>query len=554
LLRDEASNLAYWTSKPAVAGLGLDFPPVASAADRATVAHMKRGEFRPSAGFPWLPIGVPPPWGENPLGQSAWDHYRHALTWLMPLVNVWLADGDGEAGELVFRVIADWQKHNAVYPGASPYSWHDHESAARIRNCLRIWGLYRRSTEPDESRAAMLLGLIHAHAEFVAGGRTYAPRSNHGFVQNVSLIEAAVCLPEFHAAETWRAVGDARMAQYVQENFSAVGFHLEQSPGYHRFVGTKLGALVKLLAENGQAPVPGLAAAARRAVAVWPYLLLPDGRVVNVGDTHVKRYRSALEGWPVFWDPNDVPQLGYPSHVLLDFAAGYAVFTACDPALRPRDPDTYVLFKCNAFEYTHAQRDALSFVLYGHGQSWLIDSGLYNYEEKDPARQYMRSARAHNVVLVDDVDHGFGQTALVASEHTAQADSAAARHELPRATHVRTLRFTPPAALDVLDELRARDEKPHRYTQLFHASPDLEVQIESERVIELRAKNGAACRIEQLGAIGQWQMITGQKVPYWQGWYSADVDQLVPAPVLTYSVEGAPGGVTFNTRITLISE
>lgn len=58
---------------------------------------------------------------------------------------------------------------------------------------------------------------------------------------------------------------------------------------------------------------------------------------------------------------------------------------------------THLVLKSGFLSNYHRQDDDTSFVLYAYGEDWLIDSGLYKYEEKDPYRIYMRSSDAHNL-------------------------------------------------------------------------------------------------------------------------------------------------------------
>ena len=76
--------------------------------------------------------------------------------------------------------------------------------------------------------------------------------------------------------------------------------------------------------------------------------------------------------------------------------------------MRGRKPSSfnetvYLVLKSGFLSRVHRHEDDLSIILYGHGEDWLIDSGLYRYQEDDPLRRDMRSAPAHNIAIVDDV-------------------------------------------------------------------------------------------------------------------------------------------------------
>jgi hypothetical protein len=570
ILDPAAREPAYWRAKPALAETLLFSPrPSADSADREALARMLRGEVQVSRYYPWLAIGVPPPWDDNPLNDETWDFYRHTLQWVAPLVHVWVADGDDAALQLARRVITDWIEENPEPRGASPLAWREHPVSYRARLLAWFWELYRTRDSFDWEFGQTLLDAMYRHGRFLAEPTNYEYGSNHGLEMDGALLATAVTLPELADAAAWRELALRRMTDYVEDNFSPKGFHFEQSPGYHWYVVSRLSEIIHDARINGLELPPEVEEVARRAVAVWPYLVRPDGSIPNVGDSQTtfgSDWRKHLRTW---WR-DDVPARAGSSlpqtrlgvghgeaapagrgEFVLSFEAGYAVFTSYALDDDRPNTDTHVLFRCNAFEYTHAQNDALSFTLYGLGRDWLVDSGLYNYDEQSPGRRYMRSARAHNVVLVDEGDFESGRIELKDWDRTSRHDSVTVSHELPRARHLRSLRYIWPRRVEITDELSATDGRPHAYSQVFHVAPDLKVKVVSAQHVELVAQSGDACVIEQLGQAGEWRIIRGQKRPYWQGWYSARFLELVPNATLYYTTPRMSSCV-FETRVWLV--
>lgn len=560
-LDSKTPNLEYWRRKPLPRELlshSLDVNP--GAQGREAAARMRAGWFRPTELFDELRLGVPPPWDKNPPGSNTWDLARHSLRWMKPLVEVWRTTGDAECLALAQRIVRDWRVHNARFPGSSEQVWGSHAPANRMRVLCWFWELYRTSDALEERFARELLELIRLHGDFLARGITYRPRLNHGMEQNLALLEAAFVLAELPDAQRWQKVAHRRLRKYVSDNFSPEGFLLEQSPGYHWFVLEKLGALARFLRVNELPTISGVDETARRAASVWPYLVKPNNRLVNIGDTHVASAQPHRRRWERWWGAGNEPETAASTHrgprpepgeFVLSFKAGYAIFTAYPRDAAQPEPDTYALFKCNAFEYAHYHRDALSFVLYGLGRDWLIDSGSYNFMETAPERIYMRSARAHNLVLVDEADFELGPVKLLDHGRTAEGDFVQAQHRLPKAVHTRTFHFRPPASVEIRDHLVARDRRPHRFSQLLHVAPGVRVQIVSERRVHLVAADGRTCVIEQGGTPGSWRVVTGQKRPYWQGWYSPGFERIEAAPVLYYTNREPARECRFETSIRL---
>ena len=188
----DAARLPYWRAKPLPNELaGLSLKPRVTDAVRADAERLKAGQFRPFRNFEWLPLGVPPPWDDNPVGSPTWDLWRHTLSWIEPLVATWRTDGDQDSLRLIQDIVRDWSSHNNAPPGASRQAWSDHASAERLKNLCRIWELYRTSPAPDIEFSRLLLEQINAHAEFIASGVNYNGKSNHGLMQNVALLQAA---------------------------------------------------------------------------------------------------------------------------------------------------------------------------------------------------------------------------------------------------------------------------------------------------------------------------------------------------------------------------
>jgi len=495
---------------------------------------------------------------------DTYDLYKHTLEWLTSLINCWKCQGDDESLALVVRTICDWNAVNWRPPGASRFAWSDHAAAARLKLLCWFWELYRCDDRFDFEFGRLLLGMVYQHALSMTAPALYNPKSNHGLQMDAALLSAAATFTEFRAAAGWRKLAERRLTDYLRDNFSSTGFHMEQTPSYHWYTLSHLGNIASLLRDNDQAVPEMLMGTLRKAAAVWPYLLRADGSLPNVGDNTARlgpadwreRVAHLLDG-PV---PEPAPSTLPPGHplagsFLLDFEVGYAVFTAYQVCHgRPVNdmPDTHLLFRCNSSKgWAHHHIDALSFELYGLGRDWLVDSGRFNYQNEMPERRYMRSARAHNVVLVDGRDFGDHPLTLLDFGRGPNGDFVAVQHDRPQARHTRRVDFVPPYALRITDVLESADGQPHEYSQLFHVVPGLDVEVLPDDQVHICAPDGSRCTIAQRGVVGSWSVIAGQYEPFVQGWYSATFNDLQPSPVLYYTVPATPSRCVFITDIRL---
>ena len=561
LSEPRAATFEYWQQKPPLAEMiGLSLSPRLSTTRRRQAEDLKVGLFSPYRHYEWLSVGVPPPWDKNPANSPTYDLWQQTLVWIEPLVAQWLVEDDAESLALIKQIVRDWQEHNSIPPGASQYAWNDHAIAERLDHFCWLWELYRQNDDNDETFARLLLEMIYAHAASIDSGATYRGESNHGLMQNVALLHAAAILPEFKAAADWHATVAERMRAYIEDNFSAEGFHLEQAPSYHGFVAAQIGSIVRFLRVNSLPAMPQVEADARRVASVMPYLRRPDRHYVGVGDSWDVSPRDLENDWQR-WFGDDLPHpaastspnpRNTPGEFVLSFDAGYAIFTAYDIDDPQPAYDTHMFFKCNAFPYVHNHVDALSFVLYGLGHDWLIDSGVHSHDNV-PERHYVISARAHNLVLVDDSNSPLGEVELIDHARTVEGDIVTARHHLPQATHTRSMRFMPPYAVHVKDTLQATDGRQHEFAQVFHIDARHELRVVSDRRVEILAADGARCVLEQTADAGKWQIITGQEEPYWQGWFSPGYNELEPSPALYYRLTAPCQSATFTTEIQLFA-
>jgi hypothetical protein len=546
VLTDPAqADAAYWRKKPVLAApFGLVFYwPTLPNGDAETVARFKAGEFQAHPYFPWKPLGVPPDWRDNPFGNRSFDLWRHSLRWTEPLVNQWIIQDDAESLSLMKRILADWIRNNSSPDQAPGLAWYDHAVSERLRVFCWFWELWRKTPDFDWDFARILLASIYQHMVYQADEKHYLPRSNHGLLTDESLLAAAITFPEFQSSAGWLALADKRLARFAETNFDAQGFNLEQSPSCHWFVVRELSEIAAFLRANQHPVPPVVSQVVKRAISVWPHLIRPDGSLPSAGDSVARLKQDWRQTMRDSWGSEIPPPA--PSTVpgprpdagtfLLSFEVGYAIFTSYRMGEPGPDSDTHVLFRCNSWSYSpHCHKDALSFELFALGREWLVDSGVFHYEYT-PERAYMRSARAHNVVLLDNRDFKFHPIRLVDFGRTPDGDFVVARHELPQATHTRRFEFLPPRLIRLTDELQSSDARPHRYTQLFHVAPGLEVEIVSPEMVRLSASDGSVCTIEQAGDGGEWSVITGQKQPYVQGWYSRQYNELEPSPALYYT-------------------
>lgn len=513
------------------------------------------GRFRPAHRFPEEVLGFPPPWHERFQTDDNWLSVLHGLEWLVPLVHAHA--GDPAKGYLAQAVLAiqDWILHNPFRRAPSRFSWHDHATAKRLRLFAWFWECYRGSDAFDDGFARLLLASVYQHVRYQMDDRNYRPNSNHGLEGIGSLWAAALTFPFFADAPDWEQTAAARLEQWIGDNLSPAGFHMEQSPSYHWFVLVRLAALDRFLRANNREPTT-LSEATGRAARVWPYLLKPNGVIPTVGDSSPSapaNWQNALKWrWgreaPAPAESTTAPGRSHAGAFVICARAGYAIMLSSPSPIEAGEYDTYVLFRCRAFESPHCHYDALSFILYGLRRDWVVDSGYLSYHEWDPRRWYLRSPRAHSLVIAGTSDIRTQANECVEWGRTAEGDYVVSYHDLSTVRHTRRVLFTPPHQLTITDHMQPARRRKVQWSQLFQLAPDLEVEIVSDAEAHLLAPDGARCAIRQ-SVPGRWRVARGEERPRLQGWFSKNYGEWEPTTTLIF--QPAPGEMAVESVLTL---
>jgi uncharacterized heparinase superfamily protein len=223
-----------------------------------------------------------------------------------------------------------------------------------------------------------------------------------------------------------------------------------------------------------------------------------------------------------------------------------------------------VLFDCGDLGFgplaAHGHADALSFTLRAFGVDIFIDPGTYDYFTFPAWRDYFRSTRAHNTVVVDGADQSvmtgpfmWGRRANarpVRWLQEAQGGEIVAEHDgyarlTSPASHRRTLVLSGTArSLTIRDEISTAGK--HDLALYFHLSEHCEIISRSANVYTLRAGGRVLTfEVDQQLAV---ESVQGCDQPL-GGWVSRGYHQKTPAATLIARVQHR-GNATFVCRIT----
>ena len=517
-----------------------------------------------------------------------WEPSRHLH--LPVLGRAYRATGDTRYVTAALDHIDSWI---AQCPFGVGMQWRSPlEVAIRAINWTCFIGLAEPSGLLTGSVRSRLLHALDCHVGEVA--RKYSKGSsanNHRIGEAAGVFIATSCVPGLTgAAAHQQASRQILSAEILAQNY-ADGGNREQAFGYHLFVLQFL-ILARLTAERTGQAMPRsfddrlhqmieFAAAVTDGGPAPMYGDADDGYVVDLGGRNcggrelVAVGRALLRRHPVGQDGDAEPLrwLFRASDATPQVAAA-----SIDPPLESKAfPDTglYLLqwgkpgkadsasaaFDCGELGFgaiaAHGHADALSVTLRAFGEDVFVDPGTYDYFRYPEWRDYFRSTRAHNTIVIDDLDQSVmlgpfmwgeravsrclewhpGPLARVVAEHDGYArlsDPVLHRRALEMDSGARTFAIT--------DTLEMKGE--HRVQLFFHVSERARVRRSGDCQFIIAVAGGTVTL--DLDTQMTTTMREGSEQPI-AGWVSRGYHRKGPAVTIEASMT-ARGPLTLHSR------
>lgn len=467
----------------------------------------------------------------------------HALHWVRELVDAY-----GLTRNRAYldrgKALAERWMDECLYTERWSHVWDPHATGFRAIILCQMWAACRESEPPGSPFMRDLLAAIVRHAEKLERDRFYHADHNHGMAQAYALFMIGLLFREHRKAPAWTDLGRARLEAQMRDNVSAEGLHREHSPYYQFFVFQQFYFAYQLAQAYGLKFSPAYVERLNAMLAASAYLLKPDGSLPALGDT----YRSSpilldkhdLEEWPLdsakeylFSSTRGAEGTPPPATSALFPEGGVAIFRSGWGARDRVEDERFLAFRLATFGSAHIHRDVFTFELYAYGDDLIVDSaGPYEYGH--PIRMgYFLSTTAHNTVVVDGADQRVGQARVLHWSTSPAVDVLVAEHEnVPGVSHRRAVLFVRPSYFVILDRLEARNT--HRYAQLFHLNPVLQVTLDCLAVSTANPAAGPTVKIVPLGEDGLELRLHRGAVDPRQGWVCVGPKRMVPNSVVEY--------------------
>lgn len=445
-------------------------------------------------------------WEQDPLNNRSWQWRLNWLSFLSYLMAYHRASGDEAVLDSAREAIQSWLGSYLETDTSYPFEfiWHDHATALRAEQ-LVLFAYYCREHAPEwaskhaEFRAYLEQALV-VHGQWLAKDSFYSEHTNHGLEQARVLLLLGTVF-EGEQAREWQQIAIQRISSELTFAFTDEGVHVENSPAYHIFVFKVFLGIIKDYPEEVLGDLAEqFSQFSAKALSFITHILRPDGKLPPIGDTeqlptsdayrdmfgHRLEYQHFLYALTQGKQGVMPPVLNrvYPK-------TGYAIFRDQWPAKEHYQNAFHLIAKVGCSSRYHHQQDEGHISLYAGGEDWLIDSGLYNYINKDPVRKYMRGRPGHNVPLISNAsyakefEHRLGAWQVAHHSQAAPKPYLAMKLDvMPHIAHTRQVDFDAVSkVVEVEDNITADDGKLRNITLQWHFPQDKTIAIEESRVV-----------------------------------------------------------------------
>ena len=494
-------------------------------------------------------------WEKDPLNNRSWQWRLNWLSFLSYLMAYHRASGDDAVLSFAREAIQSWLDTYLETDTRYPFEfiWHDHATALRAEQLvLFAYHCHEHAPEWARQHADFLDYLVRAmvvHGEWLAKDSFYSEHTNHGLEQARVLLLLGTVFEDEQACE-WQQIAIRRISGELEFSFTSEGVHVENSPAYHVFVfKVFLGIIKDYPAEVLGDLAEQFSQIAAKALSFITHILRPDGKLPPIGDTeqlpisdayldmfgHTLEYQYFLYALTQGKQGLVPPELNrvYPQ-------SGYAIFRDQWPAKEHYRKAFHLIAKVGCSSRYHHQQDEGHISLYVGGEDWLIDSGLYNYINKDPVRKYMRARPGHNVPIISHASYAkefeHRLSAWQVTDHSEVVTKPTLTMKLdvlPPLVHTRRVDFDSQAkVVEVEDRINADDDHLRSITLQWHFPKNKTITIEGNQVV-VTSPSGNRLRIAFEGEVpDNLSLVKGRKEDRVFSCISYKANQVEPSQLL----------------------
>lgn len=449
-------------------------------------------------------------WEANPFNNRSWQWALHWFDFNKYLLALHYKTNNDEVLDKLKELISSWLDTYLDNNSTDfEFIWHDHATALRAEQIL-LFLHYLNKYSPTwmYANSIFISSLFEALNVFgikLEEENFYSRHTNHGLEQVRVLMLLGIILDN----RKWVEISIFRLNDELDFSFTSEGVHKENSPGYHQFVFKMFLSIIEEFPSYVLKDLsPKFNDIAFKALTYITHILRPDNNLPIIGDTELKPTSDAYSKY--FSETIEYENFLYSltqgkrgtvpiKNNIVYPKSGYAIFRNTWSNAQDFEDSMHLIFKAGCLSQYHHQQDENNFVLYAFGEDWIIDSGLYNYVNKDPIRHYARRRQAHNIPIISntsyvhtDFNHRMNNWAIfdysedqynpyVSAENVVLQD---VRHS--RKIEIDSLNFK----IKVQDKIVCLDDEKRTVTFLLHIPADKKIEVFDDIINVSSLKNG----------------------------------------------------------------
>lgn len=314
-------------------------------------------------------------------GHSSWQLSFASLNIVDILVNAYLYSDNITYLKKASIYLNSWYKYekNTYLPNG--FLWNDHAIASRMGVYIKFWNQYRNSAIFDSQTATNILKLVNLTAEHLANKEQFTFSTNHGVMQNLSLMRFSLAFPELDKSHKLWNIGLTRLTDQLGFFINNEGVVLEHSAEYHIFGYQLLGEALRYMTLKRVTIPTSFIKKYELAGQFINLICQPERKTLpRLGDTTSRKhceniYTGEIKNGEIkpltiikSTSPPRIPAL-YP-------AAGYAISWLYSPT----HSNTQTVFNSSYHKgHGHKHADDLSINVMSDNIRWLTASGYYPY-------------------------------------------------------------------------------------------------------------------------------------------------------------------------------
>jgi len=471
--------------------------------------------FKPRSDVKEYKLNYPLNWAINPFEDRNWCFQLHA--WRMLDIALLKYNQTKKVIDLIecLKVIEDWKQFTFDRNQVTDFTWYDMATGLRA---LKIAFIAIEVFNVDqniqfEPYKELIYFLMNEHIKILKTQKI--ANDNHGIFQLHGL--AMLCWLKNDNDGLEYALKNMNIL--FKKQFYEDGFQVENSDEYHWFTYDVFKDVLSF--EIYSNLKNRLKVAEKRKF----WTVFPDKVALSIGDSsYTKRNNFPIEKFKENYELCFFKDSGY-------------LFVRSHPKIEKNQAS--MLFFNTAYKHkSHRHSDDFNILLYEYGLNILVDSGKYSYDHNCEERKYVVSTRAHNCVVIDNINYEYkGKYFYNSALKTFRQENdmfyikANIFRKDTSTLHTRSIFYKARTFLIVVDELES--DKERNFSQVWHFNEKLDLKL-IDNIVSSQIDNHIEVQVE-LSSINldrnieekNIRVIKGQYKPYMQGFRSLKYNELI---------------------------